>query len=168
MKRLLLLFVLLLLAAPAWAGPTVLMKTNYGDIKLELDAAKAPLTVKNFLQYADAGFYNGTIFHRVIDGFMIQGGGYDRYLQHKATRSPVKNEAGERPEEPARHHRHGQNQRGRLGHQPVFHQSQGQRFSRPQGRNRMLPSVTRSSATLSAAWTWSTPSPRSRPGPPTP
>ena len=95
MKRsLLLLALLLFLAAPAWAGPTVLMKTNYGDIKIELDAAKAPLTVKNFLQYVDAGFYDGTIFHRVIDGFMIQGGGYDRYLQHKATRPPVRNEAG--------------------------------------------------------------------------
>lgn len=71
----------------------VLIKTNKGDITIALDAAKAPLTVANFLQYVDDGFYAGTIFHRVIDGFMIQGGGFTRDMVQKPTRSPVKNEA---------------------------------------------------------------------------
>jgi len=71
----------------------VLMKTSMGDITLELDADKAPQTVDNFLVYVDEGFYDGTIFHRVIDGFMIQGGGLGPDMQKKATREPVANEA---------------------------------------------------------------------------
>lgn len=67
--------------------------TNFGDIVLELDAEKAPATVANFLQYVNDGFYNGTIFHRVIDGFMIQGGGMDSEMNQKETREPIKNEA---------------------------------------------------------------------------
>lgn len=69
------------------------METSMGKIVLELDAAKAPKTVANFLEYAKAGFYNGTIFHRVIDGFMIQGGGFDEKMTQKATRPPINNEA---------------------------------------------------------------------------
>jgi len=69
------------------------LNTNYGTIELELDAEKAPGTVENFLQYARDGFYNDTIFHRVIDGFMIQGGGMEPGMQEKATRAPIKNEA---------------------------------------------------------------------------
>jgi len=69
------------------------MRTNLGTIVLELDSAKAPETVANFLEYAKAGFYDGTIFHRVIKGFMIQGGGFEPGMHQKPTREPVKNEA---------------------------------------------------------------------------
>lgn len=72
---------------------TVIIKTNLGDIQLKLHADKAPLTVANFLSYVDEGHYNGTIFHRVIDGFMIQGGGFDKNMRQKPTREPIKNEA---------------------------------------------------------------------------
>ncbi len=69
------------------------LNTNFGTIALELNAEKAPITVENFLQYARDGFYNGTIFHRVIDGFMIQGGGMEPGMLEKPTRDPIKNEA---------------------------------------------------------------------------
>ncbi|RLA53982.1 MAG: peptidyl-prolyl cis-trans isomerase [Gammaproteobacteria bacterium] len=71
----------------------VIIRTTFGDIKLELDAEKAPKTVKNFLNYARDGYYDGTIFHRVIDSFMIQGGGFDTNMQQKPTSEPVENEA---------------------------------------------------------------------------
>jgi peptidyl-prolyl cis-trans isomerase B (cyclophilin B) len=71
----------------------VIIRTTFGDIKLELDAAKAPVTVANFLEYARAGFYNGTIFHRVINNFMIQGGGFDTNMEQKAVGKPIDNEA---------------------------------------------------------------------------
>jgi len=71
----------------------VKLQTNFGDITLELNAEKAPITVANFLQYVDNGFYDGTIFHRVIDGFMIQGGGFDAEMNQKATLAEIKNEA---------------------------------------------------------------------------
>jgi len=71
----------------------VTMETSKGTIKLELDAGKAPATVANFLEYARSGHYDNTIFHRVIPGFMIQGGGMDSSMQQKPTRSPIKNEA---------------------------------------------------------------------------
>ncbi len=74
--------------------PQVVMATSLGSIRLELYPDKAPLTVKNFLRYVDAKFYDGTVFHRVIDGFMIQGGGFTKGLREKATNPPVKNEAG--------------------------------------------------------------------------
>ena len=69
------------------------LNTNHGTITLELDAEKAPLTVENFIQYVNDGFYDGTIFHRVIDGFMIQGGGMEPGMTPKETREPIKNEA---------------------------------------------------------------------------
>ena len=72
---------------------SVVLHTTYGDITLELDAAKAPATVANFLAYAKSGFYTGTIFHRVIDGFMIQGGGMDENMGQKKTNAQIKNEA---------------------------------------------------------------------------
>ena len=75
------------------ANPVVLMKTNMGDIKIELWPGKTPETVKNFLRYVDEGFYNGTIFHRVIDNFMIQGGGFTPDMKQKPTHDPIKNEA---------------------------------------------------------------------------
>jgi len=71
----------------------VIIKTSLGDIKVKLNAEKAPITVANFLTYADDGYYNGTIFHRVINGFMIQGGGFDAQLKQKPTRAQIKNEA---------------------------------------------------------------------------
>jgi peptidyl-prolyl cis-trans isomerase B (cyclophilin B) len=67
--------------------------TNFGEITLELDAEKAPVTVANFLQYVDNGFYNDVIFHRVINNFMIQGGGFDTNMQQKETLAEIKNEA---------------------------------------------------------------------------
>jgi peptidyl-prolyl cis-trans isomerase B (cyclophilin B) len=69
------------------------LQTSHGDITLELDTEHAPETVKNFLAYVEAGHYDGTIFHRVIDGFMIQGGGFTADMQQKPTQAPVKNEA---------------------------------------------------------------------------
>jgi len=88
--------VLLLLAIPcAWAqNPRVEFKTSMGSFALELYADKAPKTVANFIQYVNSGFYNGTIFHRVIDGFMIQGGGFEPGMREKTTRPPIENEAG--------------------------------------------------------------------------
>ncbi len=71
----------------------VKLSTNYGDITLELDAEKAPITVANFLQYVESGFYDNVIFHRVIDGFMIQGGGFDGLMKQKSTKAEIKNEA---------------------------------------------------------------------------
>lgn len=85
--------VLSLTGAVALAGPQVRLDTSFGPIILELADNKAPKTVDNFLAYARDGFYNGTIFHRVIDGFMIQGGGFTADFQQKPTRAPVPNEA---------------------------------------------------------------------------
>ncbi len=72
---------------------TVLMQTTLGDITIELDEAAAPKTVANFLRYVDEGFYTGTLFHRVISGFMIQGGGFDEAFSQKSTHEPIQNEA---------------------------------------------------------------------------
>ena len=69
------------------------LKTSHGNLTIELNEAKAPVSCENFLQYVDQGFYNGTIFHRVIDGFMIQGGGMDAQMQQKPTGDSIKNEA---------------------------------------------------------------------------
>ena len=82
-----------LLCAAVHAAPTLEMDTSLGKITIELDAEKAPKSAANFLQYARDGFYNGTIFHRVIPGFMIQGGGFDDKMNQKATRAPIENEA---------------------------------------------------------------------------
>jgi peptidyl-prolyl cis-trans isomerase B (cyclophilin B) len=72
---------------------SIKLHTNHGDMTLELDADKAPATVENFLAYVSAGHYDNTVFHRVIDGFMIQGGGFEPGMKQKPTRSPIKNEA---------------------------------------------------------------------------
>jgi len=77
----------------AQTNPKVLMKTSEGDITIELYPDKAPITVRNFLSYVDEKFYDGTIFHRVIKGFMIQGGGLTPDFQEKPSKSPIKNEA---------------------------------------------------------------------------
>jgi peptidyl-prolyl cis-trans isomerase B (cyclophilin B) len=71
----------------------VKLHTNFGEITIELDAEKAPITVANFLAYVESDFYNGTIFHRVIDGFMIQGGGFTPEISQKNTNPTIKNEA---------------------------------------------------------------------------
>jgi peptidyl-prolyl cis-trans isomerase A (cyclophilin A) len=79
---------------PVAEGNTVVViRTNKGEIRVELLADKAPISVKNFLAYADEGFYDGTVFHRVIDGFMIQGGGFGADMRQKPTKAPIKNEA---------------------------------------------------------------------------
>ncbi|RPJ02113.1 MAG: peptidyl-prolyl cis-trans isomerase [Candidatus Aminicenantes bacterium] len=82
------------LAQPPAANPKVLLKTTMGDITIELYPAKAPITVKNILDYVNAKFYDGLIFHRVIPGFMIQCGGYTADMHEKATNPAIKNEAG--------------------------------------------------------------------------
>jgi peptidyl-prolyl cis-trans isomerase A (cyclophilin A)/peptidyl-prolyl cis-trans isomerase B (cyclophilin B) len=88
-----LIVLLALLPALALAHPRVALDTSQGTIVVELYEAKAPATVTNFLDYVDSGFYDGTVFHRVIAGFMIQGGGFDDELNQKKTRSPIPNEA---------------------------------------------------------------------------
>ena len=75
-------------------NPVVLMETSLGDIKIELDQAKAPISTKNFLSYVGDKFYDGTIFHRVIGNFMIQGGGFTSEMKQKSTKDQIKNEAG--------------------------------------------------------------------------
>jgi len=80
--------------APQGGSTVVVLETSLGNIEIELDAQKAPLSVENFLAYVDSGHYDGTVFHRVIPGFMIQGGGFDESLAQKATRGPIKNESG--------------------------------------------------------------------------
>jgi cyclophilin family peptidyl-prolyl cis-trans isomerase len=89
-----LLFVLLFSPAALAANPKVEMKTTLGLVVLELYPENAPKTVENFLQYVKDGFYDGTIFHRVIPGFMAQGGGFTPNLQQKTVRAPIRNEAG--------------------------------------------------------------------------
>ena len=95
MKRHLLAFATLAsLALPAFAAnPMIEMKTSQGDIVVEVFADKAPESANNFVQYVKDGFYDGTVFHRVIDGFMVQGGGFDEKMNQKATRAPIENEA---------------------------------------------------------------------------
>jgi cyclophilin family peptidyl-prolyl cis-trans isomerase len=98
MNRALIALILLLAAGMTSAGKsegtdTVMIVTSKGDITVELLPAKAPETVDNFLRYVNEGFYDGTLFHRVIGGFMIQGGGYDQDYTKKQTHDPVKNEA---------------------------------------------------------------------------
>lgn len=88
------LWLLLIVASHVFAAnPKVEIQTNHGSIQLELYPEKAPKTVENFLAYVKDGFYDGTIFHRVIAGFMIQGGGFDQNFIQKPTRQPVENEA---------------------------------------------------------------------------
>lgn len=83
----------LVLSVPADAGPRARVETSMGTFVLELDAEKAPATVDNFVSYAEEGFYDGTIFHRVIPGFMVQGGGFTADMTKKDTKAPIRNEA---------------------------------------------------------------------------
>lgn len=91
-KQLAILAVSLLSTASLWAAPTVELQTSMGNITLELNAEKAPKSVANFMQYAKDGFYNGTVFHRIIPGFMIQGGGFEESMKQKPTRGEIQNE----------------------------------------------------------------------------
>ena len=94
MKRIIGIFAALTLStASVWAGPTLELHTSLGRIVVELNTEKAPKSSANFIQYAKDGFYNGTIFHRVIPGFMIQGGGFDSAMNQKKPRAPIENEA---------------------------------------------------------------------------
>ena len=93
MKKIVLICSVFLFNVAFAANPTVTMETSHGTIEIELFQDKAPVTVENFLKYVDDKFYNGTIFHRVINNFMIQGGGFTDKMVEKKTRSPIKNEA---------------------------------------------------------------------------
>ncbi|MGX5220146.1 peptidylprolyl isomerase [Pseudomonas segetis] len=95
LKKIILAACTLVFASSLWAAtnPKVLISTTLGDIEVELNAEKAPISVKNFLGYVDSGFYKGTQFHRVIPGFMIQGGGFDADMKQKQTGAPIRNEA---------------------------------------------------------------------------
>jgi cyclophilin family peptidyl-prolyl cis-trans isomerase len=93
LRKLSLLGAGLMLSLAALAAPSVEMQTSLGTIVIELDAARAPKTVENFLQYTKDGFYNGTVFHRIIDGFMIQGGGFAKDMSEKATGGTIVNES---------------------------------------------------------------------------
>lgn len=80
-------------AAKADTTPQVVFQTTLGDLRIALAPDKAPITVENFLHYVDSGFYNGVIFHRIVPGFVVQGGGFDQEYQHKATQAPIANES---------------------------------------------------------------------------
>lgn len=95
MKAFLLSLSLLLASGISFAGTQVAIETNKGTFTLELFDKEAPITVANFLAYVDSGFYNGTIFHRVINDFMIQGGGFTKELTKKETKKAIKNEAAD-------------------------------------------------------------------------
>src|SRR3546814_13281872 len=86
------LFAANLMAAQPTDAPHVLLETTNGQIEIELDPVKAPISTKNFLEYVASGFYNNTIFHRVIQGFMAQGGGFTQQMQQKDTKTPIKKE----------------------------------------------------------------------------
>lgn len=93
MKMVIMILMIVLSTFSFAKAPVVLMDTNMGQIEIELNEEKAPKTVKNFLAYVDAKFYDGLIFHRVINNFMIQGGGHNEKMEEKKTNPPIKNEA---------------------------------------------------------------------------
>jgi hypothetical protein len=116
----------------------VKMSTSMGDVIIELNREKAPLSVENFLSYVDKDYYAGTIFHRVIKTFMIQGGGFTADLTQKSTDKPIKNEWQNGPEERAWDRGHGPHPGAGLGDQPVLHQRRRQRLPRhPAWRRRL-------------------------------
>ncbi len=122
MKKLLSSLALCALPLLAHAAPVVEMTTNKGVIEITLDSAKAPKTVANFVSYAKAGFYNGTVFHRIIDGFMIQGGGFDGKLEQKKTNAPIPNEAANGLKNTIGSIAIGTHRRPQFGNGTVFHQ----------------------------------------------
>lgn len=100
----------------------VTFHTNHGDIVIKTFDDKAPETVKNFLDYCREGFYDNTIFHRVINGFMIQGGGFEPGMNQKTTKSPIQNEANKRSEKHPRYAGDGPYSGAPLRHRAVLHQ----------------------------------------------
>ena len=131
----------------------VKLHTNHGIITLELDAAKAPKTVDNFLQYVHDGFFDGTIFHRVIDGFMIQGGGFEPGMKQKPTSAPIKNEAANGLKNETYTVAMARTADPQFGHRAVLHQRGGQRASSTTPRRRRRAGATPCSARWSRAWT---------------
>ena len=111
--------------------PLVKLETSMGDITLELYPDKAPVTVANFLEYVKAGFFDGTIFHRVISTFMIQGGGLDAKMNKKPTRAPIKNEADNGLTNDAYTVAMARTNDPRFGHGAVFHQRGEQHDAQP-------------------------------------
>ena len=105
---------------------TVALHTNFGTIKIELDAANAPKTVDNFLSYVRSGFYNNTIFHRVIDGFMIQGGGFEPGMKQKKNQPADRKRSQQWTVQRNIFHRNGQNTRSAFRDRAIFHQRQQQ------------------------------------------
>ena len=128
------------------ADPVVDVTTNHGTFSIQLDPAHAPKSVENFLAYVDDGHYDGTIFHRVIRRFMVQGGGYDQALRAEADARADPERGRQRPEEHARHGRDGAHRRPALGDRAVLHQRHRQRVPRPQGEGRRRAGATPCSA----------------------
>ncbi len=125
---------LLAVSLPSMAATHVLMETDMGNIRLVLDESKAPKTVANFVRYARKGFYDDTVFHRVIDGFVIQGGGLTEDLAQKASDKAVANESGNGLKNTAGTIAMARTTAPRFRHQPILYQSGGQRFARLQKR----------------------------------
>ena len=98
----------------------VRLQTSMGDIVIELDTEKAPVTAENFLQYVRDGFYDNTVFHRVINGFMVQGGGFEPGMKQKPMRAQIENEAAQRAEERCLYRRHGAHVGSALGHRAIL------------------------------------------------
>ncbi len=142
--------------------PVVVLDTSMGKITIELDKEKAPITVENFLKYVDAGFYDNLIFHRVIENFMIQGGGFDAKMKEKTEgqRGDDQERVRQRFEQCYGHDCDGPDDQPEFGPEPVLHQHRGQRKARTLDQ-----AVTLSSARSSTAWTWSTRSKRCLPRP---
>ena len=109
-------------------------ETTLGDFTVELFEKDAPVTVANFLKYIDDGFFDGTIFHRIVPGFVIQGGGFTEDMTQKRTQPPDQERGRQRLEERARHLVHGAHQRHQQRHVAVLRQPEGQRFSRSLAR----------------------------------
>ena len=139
----------------------VRFETTLGDFSVELDEESAPVSSKNFLRYVDAGYFDGTVFHRVIPGFMIQGGGFTADMKQKPTHAPIKNEAANGLREPPRHARDGAHQRPGQRDRAVLRQPRGQRLPRPPPA---AASATPCSAACRRAWTSSTRSRRCKTG----
>ncbi len=118
-------------------------ETTLGDFTVELFEKEAPISSANFLKYVDEGFFDGTIFHRIVPGFVIQGGGFTEDMSQKKNHPPIKNEADNGVEELARHALDGAHQRHQQRHLAVLRQSEGQRLPRSQPR---ATSATRYSA----------------------
>ncbi len=132
-------------ATPGWADATqVRIETEAGNIVVQLDSERAPLSVKNFLEYAREGFYDGTVFHRVVNGFVIQGGGYDEKMTLKPVRPGIPNESGNGLSNRRGTIAMARNRRSSLGRRTVLHQPRRQRGARSEADALGLRRVRRS------------------------